>query len=60
MSFRPRPRHVGEDREDGELVVVVPEKQRIAPQENEKEENNESATIERADEIAAPRGPSVV
>jgi 8-oxo-dGTP pyrophosphatase MutT (NUDIX family) len=42
MALRPTARDIGEDREDGEFVIVVPKEQGIAPKENEKEKEDEN------------------
>ncbi len=48
MAFRPTARDIGEDRQDRELVIVIPKEQRIAPEENGKEEKDERAARKRA------------
>src|SRR5881398_720378 len=41
MSLRPAARHIGEHRQDRQFVVVVPKNERIVPEQNEAEENND-------------------
>ena len=52
MSFRPAARDIGEDRQDRNLVIVVPEDVRIMPEAGGRQK---SATVRRAGE----RAPSI-
>ena len=51
MPFAPATGDVGKHRQDRQLIIVVPEHERIAPEENQAEANNEETSCCRADEI---------
>jgi hypothetical protein len=53
MSFRPTPRDIREDRQNGDLVIVLPKKKRIVPEQEEAEPNHREARRERADQVFA-------
>jgi hypothetical protein len=41
MSLRPTARHIGEHRQDRQFVVVIPKNERIVPEQNEAEEDDD-------------------
>ena len=41
MTLRPTARHVGQDREHRQLVIVIPKKLRIVPQQDQTKRNDE-------------------
>jgi hypothetical protein len=41
MTFIPTPRHVGEHRQDRQLIVVVPKNERIVAKKNQTETDDE-------------------
>ena len=53
MAFRPTARHVGEHRHDRQLIVVVPKNERIVPEQNEAEEDDQQAGGRRAEDFRA-------
>jgi hypothetical protein len=57
MSFRPASRYVGENWNNRDLVVVVPEKKRIMPQKDKAKSENGDTDEDRADKISfLPKG----
>ena len=54
MPFAPTPRDIGEDGQDGNLVIVVPENARIVPKEQLAKHQDKRPRAERSDEMAAP------
>ena len=55
MPLRPAPRDIGENRKNGNLVIVVPEKKRIAREQNQAEEDDQRSGEKRAGELASKR-----
>src|SRR5437868_996431 len=51
ISFRPASSNVSENRQDRELVIVVPKEKRIVPEENEAEGDDGEAGEKRTEEI---------
>ena len=41
ISFRPTARHIGEYRQHRQFIIVIPKEERIVPEQNETEEDNE-------------------
>ena len=41
MSLRPAARNIGEHRQDGQLVIVIPKNERIMPEEDEAEKGDD-------------------
>ena len=54
MTFRPTARDISENRQDGEFVIVVPKKERIVPEEEETEGDDNRAGTYCAAAIAWP------
>jgi hypothetical protein len=55
MAFRPTARHVCEHGQNRQFIVVVPKNERIAPEKNEAEGDNDCAGTERGCAIAPPK-----
>ena len=51
MPFRPAPRDIGEDRQDRELVIVIPKKKRIVPEQHETEYDDGESGADRTNNI---------
>ena len=49
MAFRPTARDIGENRQDRDLVIVVPKKKRIVPEQDEAEEDYRDSGCESAE-----------
>ncbi len=41
MPFRPTPRHIGEDGQHRQFIIVIPKNQRIMPEKKQAEDNDE-------------------
>ncbi len=48
MPFRPAPGHIGEDRQNGNLKIVIPKNLRIMPEKQPAKEENERSDADRA------------
>ena len=55
MPFRPASCDISEYGQNGNLVVVVPKKRRMAPEKDPTKTNDEKASAERAEKIATMR-----
>ena len=53
MAFGPAARHVGEHRKNRQFIVVIPKNERIVPEKNEAEEDDEHACARRAKNFRA-------
>src|SRR6266478_2278225 len=51
MSLRPAARHIGEHRQDRQFVVVIPKNERIVPEQNEAEQDDNEAGSCRAKNV---------
>ena len=51
MAFGPTERHVGEHRQDGQLIIIIPKSQRIMPEQNDAENDNDQPGAERPKRI---------
>ena len=51
VSLGPTPRHIGEDRQDRELVIVVPKQKRIVPEKEETEGGDDESGADRTNDI---------
>jgi hypothetical protein len=40
VAFGPTARHIGEDRQDRQFIIVIPKNERIMPEKDEAEEDN--------------------
>ena len=49
MTFRPTAGHIGENRKDRDFVIVVPEKERVVPEQNETEQRYNNSGCESAE-----------
>ena len=54
MSLIPTARHIREDRQDRELIIVIPKNQRIVPKQKETKYDDQPARRARAAEIQPP------
>jgi hypothetical protein len=55
MTFAPTARDISEHRQDRKFVIVVPEQERIVPEQKETERDYDGAGEYRASAIASPR-----
>jgi len=53
MAFRPTPRDIRENWQNGNLVIVLPEKERIVPEEQKAEPEHRQTGRQRPDQIFA-------
>src|SRR5438874_898332 len=51
MSFRPTPRHIGEDGQNRKLVVIIPKQEWIMPEQQETECHDDESGKESANKV---------